>query len=164
MMAGKKLLAGAALVDITPGIGTQLTGTPGLRRPGEILVDPLSARALLLDDGERRLCIPSLDLLAVTEEWGDKIRNGAKGPFGLEPDAVMVHTISNHAAPGLGHTSSRLESEYTPPELSWIRGADEAYNPVAVERALTRLQCLSPHEWGTVCLIPLTIRPIRPSR
>ena len=135
-MAGKRLLAGAARVDITPAMGTCLTGAPGLRRPAEILIDPLFAKALVLDDGERRLCILSLDLLAVTEEWGDKIRHGAKDRFGLDPDAVMVHTMSNHAAPGLGHTSLRLESEYIPPELSWIRGADEAYNPVAVERTL----------------------------
>ena len=136
MMENKSLLAGAARVDMTPKMGTLLTGAPGLKRPAEILIDPLFAKALVLDDGNRRLCILSLDLLAVTREWGDKIRNGAKERFGLDPDAVMVHTKSNHAAPPLGHTSLSLESEYIPPELSYIRGADETYLPVAVERAL----------------------------
>ena len=135
-MEGSRLLAGAARVDITPKMGTHLTGAPGLRRPAEILIDPLFAKALVLDDGERRLCILSLDLLAVTEEWGDQIRNGAKERFGLDPDAVLVHTKSNHAAPPLGHTSLRLETECIPPELSWIKGADDEYNPVAVERTL----------------------------
>jgi hypothetical protein len=135
-MEGSRLLAGAAQVDMTPKMGTLLTGGPAISRPAEILIDPLFAKALVLDDGERRLCILSLDLLAVTEEWGDQIRNGAKERFGLDPDAVMVHTMSNHAAPPLGHTSLRLETEYIPAELSWIRGTDEEYLPVAVEHTL----------------------------
>ena len=135
-MGDKSLLAGAAQVDMTPKMGILLTGAPGLKRPAEILIDPLYAKALVLDDGERKICILSLDALAVTGEWGDKIRNGANERFGLDPDAVMVHTKSNHAAPPLGHTSLSLESEYIPPELSWMRGSDEEYNPVAVERAL----------------------------
>ena len=73
----QRLLAGAAQVDMTPKMGTNLVGAPGLRRPAEILIDPLFAKALILDDGQRRLCILSLDLLGVTEEWSDEIRNGA---------------------------------------------------------------------------------------
>jgi len=132
----QRLLAGAARVDMTPKMGTNLVGAPGLRRPAEILIDPLFAKALILDDGQRRLCILSLDLLGVTEEWSDQIRNGAKERFGLDPEAVMVHTKSNHAAPALGHLSLRLESEYLPAEFSFMKGADDEYHPVAVERTL----------------------------
>ena len=57
----KELLAGAAQVDITPRVGTHLVGDVGRRRPTEILIDPLFAKALVLDDGERRLCILPLD-------------------------------------------------------------------------------------------------------
>ena len=60
----------------------------------------------------------------MTEEWGDQIRNGAQQRFGLDTDAVIVHTKMNHAAPGLGHTSLRLETEYIPPDIeaqqSWV--------------------------------------------
>ena len=51
-MEGKRLLAGAAQVDMTPKMGTHLTGapTPNLRRPAEILIDPLFAKALVLDE------------------------------------------------------------------------------------------------------------------
>ena len=135
-MEGKRLLAGAAQVDITPKMGTQIAGGFGSRRPAEILIDPLFAKALVLDDGERRLCILSIDLLVIVAEWGDKIRNGAKERFGLDPDAVMVHLMQNHSAPALGGTPFSFDSEYLPPELPWLKGADEEYHPVAVERTL----------------------------
>ena len=48
----------------------------------------------------------------------------------------MVHTKSNHAAPALGHLSLRLESEYLPAEFTFMKGADDEYHPVAVERTL----------------------------
>ena len=62
----KELLSGAAQVDITPKMGTHLAGDVGRRRPAEILIDPLFAKALVLDDGERRLCILPLDLATIT--------------------------------------------------------------------------------------------------
>jgi neutral ceramidase len=132
----KELLAGAAQVDITPRMGTQLAGDVGRRRPAEILIDPLFAKALVLDDGERRLCILSLDLATITREWSDKIRNEAKERFGLDPEGVMVHAVQNHAAPAVGHFFFNLESEYVPPELSWLKGGDDEYHPVAVERTV----------------------------
>ena len=110
-MEGSRLLAGAARVDMTPKMGTHLTGAPGVGRPAEILIDPLFAKALVLDDGERRMCILSLDLLAAKREWGNQIRNAAKERFGLDPDAVMVHTMQNHGAPSLGVTDLNLDPE-----------------------------------------------------
>jgi hypothetical protein len=136
IMNGKRLLAGAAEVDITPKMGTQIAGDIGRRRPAEILIDPIFAKALVLDDGQRKLCVLSLDLCIVTREWGDKIRSGAQERFGLDPDAVMVHPVQNHAAPSLGHCVLNFDSEYFPPEFPWLNGGDDEYHPIAVERVL----------------------------
>lgn len=135
-MEGKLLLAGAAKVDITPKMGTQIAGVFGSRRPAEVLIDPLFAKALVLDDGERKLCVLPLDLCVIVGEWGDTIRNGAAERFGLDPDAVMVHLMQNHAAPSLGGTPFSFESEHLPPEFPWLKGSDDEYHPVAVERTL----------------------------
>ena len=135
-MESQRLLAGAAQVDITPKMGTQIAGDIGRRRPAEILIDPIFAKALVLDDGRQKLCVLSLDLLAIAREWSDKIRNGAKDRFGLDPEAVMVHVVQNHAAPAVGHSFFNFESEYVPPELSWLKGGDDEYHPIAVERTL----------------------------
>jgi len=130
------LRAGAARVDITPKMGTQIAGDIGRRRPAEMLVDPIFAKALVLEEGDRRVCILSLDLLAVTREWADRIRNGAKERFGIEPQDVMVHVVQNHAAPSLGHFFFNYESEYVTPDLWWLKGGDDDYHPFAVERTL----------------------------
>ena len=138
-MGNNRLLAGSAEVDITPAMGTQIAGDIGRRRPAEILIDPLFAKALVLDDGNRKLCILSIDVLAITREWADAIRNGAKERFGLDPDAVMVHVVQNHAAPSIGHFFFNFDCEYVPPELSWLEGGDDEYHPVAVERTLAAI-------------------------
>ena len=135
-MERKRLLAGAAQVDITPKMGTGLGGDIGRQRPAEILIDPLFAKALVLDDGEKRLCIISLDVGAILVEWADRIRNGAQEQFGLDPDAVMVYGMQNHSAPSVGHCFFVLESEYIPPELPWLKGGDDEYFQFAVDRSL----------------------------
>ena len=48
----------------------------------------------------------------------------------------MVHAVQNHAAPAVGHFFFNLESEYVPPELWWLKGGDDEYHPVAVERTV----------------------------
>jgi hypothetical protein len=118
-------------------MGTQLAGDIGRKRPAEMLVDPLYARALVLDDGNSKLCILSLDVLAITREWADKIREGCRDRFGIPPEAVMVHVVQNHAAPSIGHFFFNYEwDDYIAPGLEWLKGGDDAYNPYAVERTL----------------------------
>jgi hypothetical protein len=117
-------------------MGTQIAGDIGRRRPAEILIDPLFAKALVLDDGQQRLCILALDVEDITRGWADRIRNGAAERFGLDPAAVMLHVSHSHGAPTIGHCFFNYESEYVPEELSWLRGGDDAYNPVAKERTL----------------------------
>jgi len=130
------LLAGAAEADITPRMGTQLAGDIGRRRPAEILVDPIFAKALVLDDGKKKLCVLSLDILTMTREWADRIREGAAKRYGLDPAAVMVHAVQNHAAPTIGHCFFNFDWDYVPKDMAWLRGGDDDYNPFAVERAL----------------------------
>jgi len=135
-MSQARLLAGAAQVDITPKMGTQIAGDIGRRRPAEILIDPIFAKALVLDDGVKKLCFLSLDVLAIGREWVEAIRTGARERFGFDPDMVMVHAVQNHAAPSVGHHFFNYETEYVPDDLSWLKGGDEEYHPFAVEKAL----------------------------
>ena len=65
-----------------------------------------------------------------------KQRSASKERFELDPEGVMVHAVQNHAAPAVGHFFFNLESEYVPPELWWLKGGDDEYHPVAVERTV----------------------------
>ena len=95
--------AGAAQVEITPKMGIQLEGGIGMYRPALFVNDPIYARALVLECADRKLCVLSLDIPAITVECVNKIRGRAAEEFGFDPEAVMVHSTQNHSAPGLGH-------------------------------------------------------------
>jgi len=131
-----RLRAGAAAVDITPRMGTQIAGDIGRRRPAEILLDPIFAKALVLDDGSERLCVLCLDVLGIGTEWTARIRRGVAERYGLPPEAVMVHATQNHAAPAVGHFFFNYEWECIPAEHRWIAGGDDAYHEFAVARAV----------------------------
>lgn len=130
------LRAGAAEVDITPALGIQLGGDIGRPRPVEVVADPLYAKALVLEAGGRKLCIISMDLCAVTEEWSEAIRRAAAERYGIDHDAIMVHPVQNHAAPTVGNHMIQGDSPWVTPDLDWLRGGDDRYNAMAVDGIL----------------------------
>ena len=135
-----ELRAGAAKVDITPKLGTQIGGDIGRRRPAEVVLDPIYARALVLEGGGTKLCLLSLDILGITDEWVAEVRRQAAESFGFDPQAVMVHTVQNHAAPSLGHHMVSKYCTMIPPEMEWLRGGDPEYDPFAVERIMEAIR------------------------
>jgi len=101
-----------------------------------MVADPIFARALVLEQDGRKMCLISADLLMINRKYSDIIRSAIAEMLGCEFDAVLVHAVQNHAAPSLGHF--QISEDYTglPPEISWMRGGDERYHPFAVERIL----------------------------
>jgi neutral ceramidase len=131
---GARLRAGAAQVDITPAAGVHIAGTIHMHRPAAFVLDPIHAKALFLEAGERSICIVALDLVIVTEEHASAIRSFVAERFGLEREAVLVHAVQNHTGPALGHFMLRDEERRIPSEWSWVRGGDDRYTPYALER------------------------------
>jgi len=127
------LYAGAAQVDITPKMGIQLDGNVCLFRPARFVLDPLYAKALVLKTEHCKLCLLSLDLLNVTQEWADEIRRRVSEELSIDRNAIMVHDTQNHSSPSLGQANDR---KLFPPELWWAKGGDERYPPFAVPRIL----------------------------
>lgn len=131
-----QLSAGAGEVDITPPEGTNLAGMIGLYRPAEVTLDPLHARALVVENGGTRVCFLSLELLAVANDWVAKIRAEAQKRFGLEPQALMIHTVQNHAAPMIGARMPRELVDWLPENGEWLLNDAGDFNPYAVERIM----------------------------
>jgi hypothetical protein len=81
-----------------------------------------------------------------------EIRRRAAEELGFDPEAVMVHPVQNHAAPGMGHTFVRDTCKTIPPELWWLRSGDDRYNPFAVERIIEAIRLanerLEPVQFG----------------
>ncbi|MCD6351990.1 MAG: hypothetical protein J7M26_07715, partial [Armatimonadetes bacterium] len=146
-----KLRAGLAQTDITPPIGTHLAGAVGQYRPAEAVLDPLQARALVLESDGRRMGVLALDVTIITAQYTAAIRERARR-LGLEPEALMVHATQTHSAPAVGYFMVDEDFPALPPELEWVRGAEAAYADLVVERAEQALreavESLQPVEWG----------------
>lgn len=93
------LRAGAAAVDITP------KEFP-LNMPGGFSAnmadgahDPLSSRALVLDDGATRLAIVVVDNLGVAQEVIDEAKAIASKHCGIPTDKMLVSSTHTHSGP-----------------------------------------------------------------
>ena len=123
-----RLRVGAARVDITPSAGTHIAGSGhGIHRPAEVVLDPLYARAVVFETGGRKLCIVSLDVTLITDEWADRVRSAAFERFGFERSAVMVHATQTHSAPAVGYIMLDPDFPDLPGEPEYLRGGERAY-------------------------------------
>lgn len=132
------LLAGAAFADITPRPGTHLAGSEaGVHRPAQSIIDPLFAKAVVFDSGDRRMCIVTLDVTIITGDYTQKIRAAIHEKTGITPDAIMVHAIQTHSAPSLGYfmLDPDFPFEITP-ENEYLFGAENSYADFAAEAAV----------------------------
>ncbi|MGC9318002.1 MAG: hypothetical protein ACP5KN_08205, partial [Armatimonadota bacterium] len=127
------LQVGVAETTINPRSGMQIDGNIGVHRPARFVLSDLHARAIAFQQGERRFLLLSLDLLAITQQWSDAIRDFAAEELGFERDAVAVHVVQNHSSPSMGQImlSDRLRAARKHP---WIRGSDPEYGPLAMQR------------------------------
>lgn len=69
------LQAGVSLVDISPEKGIQLAGYPHCPRPNKGIHDPLYASSLILDNGEKKIAIVTMDLLYIGKKYVAEIRS-----------------------------------------------------------------------------------------
>lgn len=127
------LQVGVAETTINPRLGMQIDGNIGAYRPAQVILNDLYARAIVFQQGDTRFLLLSMDLLAVTSEWTDAIREFAADELGFDRDAVAVHVVQNHSSPSLGQImlTDRFEATKKHP---WIRGSDPDYGPLVMER------------------------------
>lgn len=97
-MSAATLKAGAAKVDITPAPGVRLWGFSNRATPATGTLDPLYARVLVLEAGDRRLAIVNVDL---GRPFGPKsleqLRNATRG----DVSALIVAATHTHSAPAI---------------------------------------------------------------
>jgi len=86
--------AGVAEVDVTPPVGCWIVG-PVAKSTG--MHDPLFGRALVLDDGTRKIAILSIDLIGVGWELADELRSLIRERAGV--DFVLMQFSHTHNAP-----------------------------------------------------------------
>ena len=131
--------AGAAQVDITPkpGIHETLEKNGNRVMRWRVALDPLYAKALVLEQDGRKLCIVQVDLNAVDNRCTSEIRHAAAEKCGFDEAAVLVHATQTHSGPQLGYRKDRSVYHREPADF-WneFAAGDDCYREFAVERIL----------------------------
>lgn len=92
--------------DVTPPLGTPLCFA--LVPPGVQVVDPLTARGVVLLGAGKPIVLTAVDWLGISNEAHDRWRAEIARAAGTTPDRVTVHVLHQHDAPGHDDTASRL--------------------------------------------------------
>jgi neutral ceramidase len=96
--ANREFRAGAALLDVTPELGSLIVG--GFNPiPARHIHDPLYARALVLDDGAHRIAFVVCDNVAITREAIDAAKEIIERQSKLPGSRVMVSSTHTHSGP-----------------------------------------------------------------
>ncbi len=123
------LRAGAAKADITPPVGFPMWGY-GARHdlPSEGVLDPLYARALVLEVGDRKIALVSLDLgRAPTRHSTAAVRAKVKEAVGVE----HLFLVGSHT-----HHGPVIELDDWPgPKNSYVRQLEQKLADVMIEAA-----------------------------
>ncbi|MGI6081880.1 MAG: neutral/alkaline non-lysosomal ceramidase N-terminal domain-containing protein [Limnochordia bacterium] len=109
------LHAGAAEVDITPALGSYLAGSFNERKARDIS-DPLRAKALVIDDGDKQVAMIILDLLAIERSEVQKMRTLIEEATGIPPENVLIACTHTHTGPITYLSHRRRDEAY----LSWL--------------------------------------------
>ncbi len=89
--------AGFAERDITPDIGMESPGNYG-KSYHRTFHDRCKARAVVFDDGKKRVALVGLDLLFVTRHVVQEARAEIQKRCGIEPDAIMIGASHSHSS------------------------------------------------------------------
>src|SRR5580658_10018789 len=102
-LSAAEMQAGAAQVDITPPPGLPMYGFFNRITKHEVstgTLDPLYARVLVLQAGEKRLALVTLDLgRTFNEAWLERLREAARE--GSHVDALIVTASHTHSGPNI---------------------------------------------------------------
>jgi neutral ceramidase len=103
-----QLRLGMAAVDITPKAGTPMAGYY-YERGAEGAIDPLYARALVLDDGRTRVALVALDLISTVRWFVEDARKLIERDAGIPGANVMISASHAHTGPVFARTNSRYD-------------------------------------------------------
>ena len=107
------LRAGAAAVDISPTNFPVIVNAMFTERTATRTVDPLHARALVLDDGSVRLALVVVDTCMMPRDLIDRAKALAHVATKLPPERVMISATHTHSAPSaMGCLGSRVDPRY----------------------------------------------------
>ena len=96
--------------DVTPPIGSVLCH--GNVSPVKEIVDPLSARGIILLGAGKPIVLCSVDWVAISNEAHDVYCQQLAEAVGTSTDRVTVHTVHQHDTPGVDFSTEAILVQY----------------------------------------------------
>lgn len=115
--------------DVTPPIGTPLCDA--LCQPAKEIVDPLSARGIVILTADKPIVLCALDWVGIGNSGYDYFRDKLAQAAGTSRERVCVHCLHQHDAPGCDFEADEL---LAPHGL-----AGKLFDPVFSRRACDRV-------------------------
>ena len=134
--------AGAQVTDISPTNFPVVVNGMFTERSADRVVDPLFAKALVLDDGSHRIALCVVDSCMVPRDLIDQAKAIASRATGIAPDHILISSTHTHSAPSaMGCLGSRVDPRYAaflPARLAdSIIGAHRRLTPARVAWGVT---------------------------
>jgi hypothetical protein len=96
--------------DVTPPLGTPLCD--GLVQPAKEIVDPLSARGVILFSNEKPIVLVAVDWVGIGNNGHTAFREAIAKAAGTTKERVAVHCLHQHDAPGCDFEADELLVPY----------------------------------------------------
>ena len=93
------MLAGAAIIDVTPQKPMFLHGYPHVERISEGTHDPLYASALIIDNGEMQIGFCAVDVVFISQKIAARVRSGVHEQTGIPEQNLMISASHTHSGP-----------------------------------------------------------------
>lgn len=104
--ASEPLKVGAFQVDVTPPLGAPLCD--GLVQPAKEIVDPLSARGVVILSEQQPIVLCAVDWVGIGNGGYDAWRKALAKAAGTIENRVTVHCLHQHDAPGCDFDAEEL--------------------------------------------------------
>ncbi len=127
LLSASVLKAGVAKVDITPPMGTKMWGYFDREAGASAILDPLFARVLVLEAGEERLALVTLDL---GRTFGPRSLALLKEAVQKSTGIVHLLVVASHT-----HAGPVIQDEYAEETPAWERTALDRINSAISEAA-----------------------------
>jgi neutral ceramidase len=98
-MENHSLKVGIGRSDITPALGSHLSGYAAKDRVAETINDPLYSTSLVIESGETKVAIVSLDLCLVDEQDIQIIRRNIHDRTGIPLQNITICATHTHSGP-----------------------------------------------------------------
>ncbi|MCC7129495.1 MAG: hypothetical protein B6D39_07180 [Anaerolineae bacterium UTCFX2] len=95
----RELFAAAIAAEITPPIGARMEGYSARKNPSNDVHDPLYASLLVLKSHDSAIAFITLDLIAVTLSFTNRLRAALSPLLGVAEDCILVAASHTHSGP-----------------------------------------------------------------